>query len=83
MSAAGRKKRAGKHIKHARSRPYESRHKRIAPDPFDAVLDARSEARYEDDPGAEPTLEDVKAARYLLDISAVDESGGLRGDVRG
>ena len=65
MSAAGRKKRAGKHIKHARSRPYESRHKHIAPDPFDAVLDARSEARYEDDPRAEPDLEETKREAYF------------------
>ena len=29
-------------------------------DPYDAVLDARSEARYEDDPREEPDLSEVK-----------------------
>jgi len=29
-------------------------------DPFDALLDARSEARYENDPRAEPDLSEVK-----------------------
>ena len=34
-------------------------------DPFDAVLDARSEDRYDDDPRSEPTTEDVKREAYF------------------
>ncbi len=42
-------------------------------DPFDAVLDARSEQRYEDERG-EPTLEEIKTA-YYYECSS-DESAG-------
>ena len=52
-------------------------------DPFDAVLDARSEARYEDDPRAEPELCEVKEtlARMSGPESGwlVDDSTGFRG----
>ena len=34
-------------------------------DPFDAVLDARSEARYEDDPRSEPDTEETKREAYF------------------
>lgn len=34
----------------------------MAADPYDAMQDARSEARYADDPNAEPTLAEVKDA---------------------
>jgi hypothetical protein len=45
------------------------------------VLDARSEARYDDDPRAEPDLEETKREQHFA--CRVDESGGLRGGTRG
>jgi hypothetical protein len=51
------------------------------PDPFDAVQDARSEARYEDEPRAETELEETKREQHFA--CRVDESGGLRGETRG
>jgi len=50
-------------------------------DPYDALQDARSEARYEDDPQAEPDLCEVKerlAAQGGTEILA-DERAGFRG----
>ncbi len=51
----------------------------MAADPFDAVLDARSEQRYEADASAEPTQDELEP----VFVCVVDESGGLRGDTRG
>ncbi len=49
-------------------------------DPFDAVLDARSEARYEDDPQAEPEQwEDDAGWDVAPGFGLVDESAGFRG----
>ena len=52
-------------------------------DPFDAVQDARSEARYSEDPQAEPDLAEVKEtlARMSGPESGwlTDESTGFRG----
>ena len=42
-------------------------------DPFDAVLDARSEARYEDERG-EPTLEDTKREAFYT-LNTADDDG--------
>jgi hypothetical protein len=50
-------------------------------DPFDAVLDARSEARYDDAPQAEPDTREVAEA-WMRDphfACIVDESAGFRG----
>ena len=47
---------------------------RMASDPYDALQDARSESRYEDDPQAEPTLEEVKEKVYAC---LIDESAGM------
>jgi hypothetical protein len=46
-------------------------------DPFDAVQDARSEARYEDDPQAEPEQKPCDPGEVFACI--VDESAGFRG----
>ena len=49
-------------------------------DPYDAVLDARSEARYEDDPRAEPEQAEVNEAAQEPGFAClVDESAGFRG----
>jgi hypothetical protein len=53
-------------------------------DPFDAVLDARSESRYEDDPQAEPDTREVLERGYeekcaYIEAYIVDESAGFRG----
>lgn len=49
-------------------------------DPYDAARDARSEARYTDDPRAEPEQPEVDAARYEQVFECiVDESAGFRG----
>lgn len=50
-------------------------------DPFDAVLDARSEARYEDEPQAEPDTREVadNVIRNTESAWLVDESAGFRG----
>ena len=45
-------------------------------DTYDATQDARSEERYDDDPRAEPTLDEVKERGYFA--CSVDESAGLR-----
>jgi len=45
-------------------------------DPFDAVLDARSEARYEGDPREEPDLSEVKDA--LARMGRVESVGDHR-----
>ncbi len=56
----------------------------FAPDPFDAVLDARSEARTEVDPALEPEQWEIEMERQGYFVCGdVDESGGLRGDSRG
>ena len=55
----------------------------MAADPYDALQDARSDARYEDDPRAEPDLSEVKEtlARMSGPESGwlTDESSGFRG----
>ena len=38
-------------------------------DAYDRVQDARSEARYTDDPSAEPELTEVKDASYTLYVN--------------
>jgi hypothetical protein len=52
------------------------------PDPHDAKKDAESEARYEDDPRAEPEQWEVDERRYYGEqvyVCIVDESAGFRG----
>lgn len=44
-------------------------------DPYDTLRDAVSDARYEDDPQAEPTTDEVKEAAYRC---IVEESAGER-----
>jgi len=52
----------------------------VTADPYDAVQDARSETRYEDDPSAEPTQDEIDAARQEPWFAClVDESAGFRG----
>lgn len=51
-------------------------------DPFDAALDARSAARYDDDPQAEPDLEEVKSYAGMADDSALAESDKFIGGKR-
>lgn len=48
----------------------------MTPDPYDAAQDARSEALYEDDPCAEPTLEEIKEKGYFA--CKIDESAGMK-----
>lgn len=41
-------------------------------EPYDRMRDARSESRYEDDPRAEPTTEEVKAASYSAYVESYE-----------
>ena len=44
-------------------------------DDYDRIRDARSEARYDDDPRAEPELGEIKESFYRCQV---DESAGER-----
>ena len=65
---------------HAMDAQFHVAHTIWQTDLYDSVQDARSEARYTDDPQAEPTTGEVKDAAY---ICQVDESAGLRDRISG
>ncbi len=51
-------------------------------DPYDAIQDARSEARYEEDPRAEPDLSEIKDRAYSSTVFAESASDKYVGGKR-